>query len=75
MHFFYRSQIHHHAPLFSIFATWSRREEAIVEKMSKEQGPKRRKTSKKNKASWRKNTDVKDVQDFLAERSREQVTG
>ncbi|XP_064403115.1 ribosome biogenesis protein NOP53-like [Halichondria panicea] len=43
--------------------------------MSKEQGPKRRKTSKKNKASWRKNTDVKDVQDFLAERSREQVTG
>ena len=39
------------------------------------EGRKKRKYSKSKKRNWRKNTDVKDVEEFLEDRSREQVTG
>ena len=36
---------------------------------------KRKRVSKKNKKSWRKHTDIKDVEKFLEEKLREERTG
>ena len=36
---------------------------------------KRKRVSKKNKKSWRKHTDIKDVEKFLEEKIREERTG
>lgn len=47
----------------------------ITESPNPLKGTKRKRVSKKNKAAWRKHTDVKDVEDFLEVQRQEERIG
>ena len=44
-------------------------------RMSMVEGKRRRRQSKKSKRSWRKHTDVEDVQEYLEDKQREELLG